>query len=117
HSAARLTVEPPEGVVILRAEFGPPDVLDTDDGPGRRLANDDVLELFGRHQASRHAERLGELLILWRGGCADLAGRGLDVLLFDRRDDIRRGQAELGRAVGTYPYAHPIIGPAKEVNL
>ena len=47
HRAGRLAVEPSEGVVVLRAQFGAPDVLDADLRAGLSLTDDDVLELLG----------------------------------------------------------------------
>ena len=85
HRAGRLAVQPPEGVVVLRAELGAADVLDADHRAGVALADDDVLELLRRDQAARRADRVGELLVLGRGRGADLAGGRLQVLLLDRR--------------------------------
>ena len=90
HRTAWLAVQPAEGVVILRAEFSAPDVLDLDDGASRALPDYDVFELLCRDQATRSADRVGELLILRRGRAPDPPRRRLDVLLVDGRDNIRR---------------------------
>ena len=63
HRAGWLAVEPAEGVVVLRAELGAPDVLDPDLRAGGGLADDDVLKFVGIDQAPGGAHRVGEFLV------------------------------------------------------
>ena len=117
HRAARLAIQTPEGVIVLRAELGAPDVFDPDYLAGRTLAHDDVLELLSRDQAARSADGIGEQLVLRRRRGANFAGGGLEILLLHGRNDVRRGQAELGQLIGLEPDPHAIVGPAEKIHL
>ena len=81
------------------------------------MPNDDLLELFRRHQATRSVEGLSHLLIFRRRRAPDFARRRLDVLFFDGVNNVGRNQAQLGHHVGLEPHAHAVIGAAEQIDL
>ena len=46
-----------------------------------------------------------------------LTGGCLEVLLFDRGDDVRRGQTEFGQLIGLDPNSHAIVSTTEKVHL
>ena len=96
--------------VILGPEFDPGEVAEADGGAVGLGADDDVLE-FGRFgQPAADLDPVLELLVGGRRKLSDLTGRGLDVLLLDRRQDVAGGDAEAGHPVGLEPHPHPELG-------
>src|ERR1043166_8109686 len=117
HRASRLSVKPPERVVILRPKFYVADIFNPNHCAGGGLTNDYVFELFRRNQASGSAQSLSHFLVFWSGSAADFAGRCLNVLLLDRRYDVGWYQTEFAHHVGLDPDAHSIVGAAEQINL
>src|SRR5687767_3160912 len=117
HRSAWLSVEPAERVVILRTEFNSSDIFDSHHGAGGGLADNDVVKFFGGNEPAGCAESFSELLVRRRWRPADLSCRRLQVLFFDRSDDIGRSKAQLGKPIRFDPDAHSIVGAAKEIDL
>src|SRR5690348_2601230 len=92
-------------------------VFDSYDGAGRSLPDNYVFKFVSSNEPSRGAERLSKLLVLWRRRRPDLAGRRLNVLLFNRRYDVAGDKSEFCHHVGTNPYAHAVVSATKEINL
>ena len=80
-------------------------------------ADDDFAEFLGGHEAAGRLYGVGELGARWRGRPADLAGRDQDILLLDRRGNVRNGQAQLGQLIRLDPDAHRIFEGAATDDL
>ena len=106
----------PGHAVVLRSQFHSRHVLHAHDPGVGRLANHDVLELFGRSEAALGAHRIGELLSLGNWLAAHLSGRVHGVLRLKRRDDFRNGDLQLRQLVRLHPQAHGILARAKYLN-
>src|SRR5918994_7585722 len=108
---------PSERVVVLRPQLGAADVLHANLRAGFGLSQDDVLELLRVNQSAGGTHGVGKLLVLRRWGHADAPRWGLEVLFFNRRDNIRRRESESGEPVRPQPNAHAVVSTAEEIDL
>ncbi len=92
--------------VIPGRQLHPGDVPQTDEGAVGLGVDDDGAELVLVHEASLHAHRVLEGLVLGGGALAHLARGGLDVLLLDGGHHILRRDAQARHLVGAEPDAH-----------
>ena len=103
--------------IVLRSHFHPRHVLQAQDGAVGLGADDDLVELLRRRQASRGAHVVGELLPLRNGLAADLAG-GIDLVLrLDGVGDVGHRDAQAGQPVRIHPNAHGIRPGAEDLHL
>ena len=87
-------------------------------GPAiRRLAHDDVAELFRRSQAALRQHRVSKLLVAGSGLAAHLAGRIHGVLRLDGVGHLRDRDAELRQLVGLHPEPHRVLSRAEYLHL
>ncbi len=97
-------------VVVARTELDARDVAQADEGAVGLRAHDDGGELLDVDQAAAHAQRVLEALARRGRWLADLARRGLHVLLADRARDVGGGELQAGHAVGPQPDPHAELG-------
>ena len=117
HDRGRLAVQAAHHVVDLRAELDARHVAHADHRAVGGRAHDDVAELLLADEPALGAHRVGELLAGRHRLAADLARRVHRVLLLDRRDDLRDGDAALGEHVGPHPEAHRVLSGAEDRDL
>ena len=115
---AALAVEEAADAIVLGAQFDAGDVTNAGHAAGGVGLDDHVGELVGIGQATLHLNRQlegGGVGGEWR--LADGAGRSLDVLGAQGRDDVGTRQTSLGRLGRVDPDAHRIVAAAEDLNL
>ena len=89
------------------ADFDSRHVAEAHDAAVRIMAQDDVPELLGGHEAALHVQLVRHVAVaLLR---ADAARGGLDVLRLHRVGNVRGGNAESGHAERVQPDAHGVF--------
>ena len=109
HRRRRPPVQARFAIEIGGAQFHPRDVAEPQHRSIGVRADDDALELGDRAQPALGLDVELQLLLVSNRPGADASDGGLNVLGFDRIDDVAGGQPEPGQPVGPQPDAHGVI--------
>ena len=109
HRRRRPPIQARFAIEIGGAQFHPRDVAQPQHRSIGVRADDDVLELADRAQPALGLDVELQLLLVSNRPGADASDGGLNVLGFDRIDDVAGGQPEPGQPVGPQPDAHGVI--------
>ena len=89
YDGGRFPIQPTCFGIVLGTKFDASDVADTDGSAHGRFAQDDLSELFRRHQTALRKNRAGKLLPLRCGRAAHLPSRVDGVLRLNGAYDLR----------------------------
>ncbi len=113
----RLVVEQRTQGILARTQLDPCDVLQAGDFTVIACANNDVLELFLRHQTALSVHRQLEAGGIRRRLRTEGTGGHLAVLLADRIDYISGGQVARRGLVRVQPYTQGVVAHAEQLHI
>ncbi len=102
--------------VVFGADLGASNVLELDDAGGAVFEND-VVELFGRAEATDGIDGDLEVLRTVDGRGTDCAGGDFYVLLLECVDDVGRGELASGELGGIKPQTHGVLADAEDLHV